>query len=168
MQIFCVVVAPLRVRSHAQDPKGLVSWAAMRKLTRRSTAAVVFASVLSVSAQARADEWYGWQTLTSDAATITLAYGVSKLNGDVAGVVAAVGYVGAPVVIHIAHEELGRAAASGGIRVVLPLGGLITGAVVGGSGHDLLGMVGGGLFGFLAGIIAASAIDAAALAWKTD
>jgi hypothetical protein len=130
------------------------------------------AAGLTFAAPARADEWYGWQTLTSDAATLVVtAVVASTTKGAAPPALAAVaGYVAAPVVIHAVHEEPLNALASGGVRVALPLGGSLAGASLGSRRGDFTGLttVAGAVLGLFAGAIVASVIDAAAIAWERE
>jgi len=113
--------------------------------------------------------WYGWQIILADAATV----GLSLATKD--GHVAAVGYVGAAPLVHLAHLQVGRAGISLALRVVAPLAGAAL-------GYGLLSGVDcrqGSLsspssactawgaataIGAISGILAASVIDAALLA----
>jgi hypothetical protein len=121
---------------------------------------------------AHADEWYGWQTLTSDAATLiaTAAVATAAKSGTPVALTAVVGYVVPPVVIHAAHGEPLNGLASGGLRVALPLGCSLAGASLARDGGDLLGMktILGAFLGLAVGVLAASTIDAAAIAWERD
>jgi hypothetical protein len=124
--------------------------------------------------------WYGWQTLSTDGAAFSLlVLGGSLISNDntESGVVvtdsfvilSAASYVfGAPIV-HAAHQNWGTAAASLGLRVGLPLTGILIGSAADRCGanndSELCGAVGPG-FGALLGISAAIAIDAAALAYE--
>lgn len=118
---------------------------------------------------ATATRWYGWQIILADAATV----GLSLATKD--GHVAAVGYVGAAPLVHLAHLQVGRAGISLALRVVAPLAGAAL-------GYGLLSGVDcrqGSLsspssactawgaataIGAISGILAASVIDAALLA----
>lgn len=142
-------------------------------LPRRAAAIAAvgaFATATLAAEPAHADEWYGWQTLTSDAATLGLIVLAIKTSngGTVPLAVASVGYVGVPIVIHAAHDQPAQAAASAGIRLGLPLVGGITGAILAGGSGDRygIGALAGGMLGLVVGMVTASAIDAAVLARK--
>jgi hypothetical protein len=124
--------------------------------------------------------WYGWQTLTADAASIALA-GLSLASDgrgseQAFGVTAVSAFVlGAPI-IHAAHGNWGRGAGSLGLRVGMPALGLVVGVLVGsalprsntGTPSDvdnaLSNVAYGALVGTLVAAACASAIDAGALA----
>jgi hypothetical protein len=161
--------------------------------SRRSLLLLAFvlpvAAASLVSSSARVDVadkapaetvWYGWQTLTTDAASLALA-GLSLASDGpgserVFGVTAASAFVlGAPIV-HAAHGNLGRGVGSLALRVGMPALGLVVGVLVGsalptsntGTFSDLDNAVSniayGVLVGTLVGAAGASAIDAGALA----
>ena len=97
-------------------------------VTLTATAALVAISVGPPAALAdnRDGAWYGWQTMTVDAAAVgTIALGVKvgstplALSG-VGGLV-----LGAPV-LHAMHGNWGNAGLSLSSRVLLPLAGLFT------------------------------------------
>jgi hypothetical protein len=129
--------------------------------------------------QAGPTSWYGWQTLTSDGSAIALgglAYGADKAGGtSITNVFwtasVATFFVGAPV-IHWTHGHVGRGFGSLGLRVGLPLGAFLAGALIGNaacgdsdSDNSLVGCpVGVGAFAALAGLVAATIVDAAVLA----
>jgi hypothetical protein len=135
--------------------------------------------------QAPQTSWYGWQTLLADAGVIALwaaayavddaKYGSSSKEGYERGtnlLVAsgvAVYFLGGPV-IHWAHGHGRKGLGSLGLRVGLPLGGLIAGALLGsvacGSGDSefIPCPVVVGAMGFLGGAIAAPVVDAAVVA----
>jgi hypothetical protein len=111
--------------------------------------------------------WYGWQTLTADAAAASLFALIVGLDvagksaqGPVAGVGLGVYLLGAPA-IHVAHRRVGAGLASLGIRLVAPA----IGAIVGSSFNSRYSETGDQLvLGLFAGIVVASALDATLLA----
>jgi hypothetical protein len=126
--------------------------------------------------------WYGWKTLTLDAAAAGVALGGlaafdgSEASSAVVGSLALSTYgFGAPVV-HLLHDEPSRAIASLGLRVGLPV--VALGMVVAGSDNECgPGQAEGedaaacqaherklALVGVLS-VVAASAIDATFLTW---
>ena len=131
------------------------------------------------ASQAAPTSWYGWQTLTSDGSAIALgalAYGVDKAGGTAITNVfwtasVATFFLGAPV-IHWKHGHVSKGFGSLGLRIGLPLGAFIAGALIGGVGcgdsdsEDRLVdcRVGVGAFAALAGLVAAPIVDAAVLA----
>jgi hypothetical protein len=118
-------------------------------------------------------EWYGWQTLIVDGAWIAGASASGA--GNQAGLAAAFvvsGYVVAPPIVHFAHGEIGRGFADLGIRVGAPLVlGLVGFAAFSGQsspGNDGIapGAV-GAILGSGLGMLAAVALDASVLAYRT-
>jgi hypothetical protein len=117
--------------------------------------------------------WYGWQTLASDGAALTLIVGGGVLASQVeqGGYVVAMGglvyLVGAPVV-HFTHERAGAGLGSLGMRAGLPL----LGAAIGASAEDCSGEflcgLAGAFIGFFVGSSAAIAIDASLLAYEEE
>lgn len=113
-------------------------------------------------------EWYGWQTILVDAASIAVMIGGVNHGGGAGPVVGLVGYtVGGPIV-HVANGEGGRAGASLAVRVLLPAAGAALGyasyhkstnpnAMDFGPGLDAA------VLGFVGGLVAC-VIDAAAIA----
>lgn len=116
--------------------------------------------------------WYGWQTLLSDSAALTLLFAVGAVDlGDGAGkfVGASLGmYLTGGPVIHATHGNWGRAAGSLGLRVGAPLLGGALGSSLEecSSGEDFCGLAGAVLGGTL-GILTAVTVDSAALARET-
>ena len=116
--------------------------------------------------------WYGWQTLATDGAALGLFYAAaSERSGALAWSGVAVYALGGPAV-HLAHEHLGKAAGSLGLRVGLPVaGGLALGLALhkdctGSSSEGECGIdeTLGALAGAALGAIAAAVIDSAAIA----
>jgi hypothetical protein len=117
--------------------------------------------------------WYGWQTLTSDAASISaVGTGIKFETAPLAYLGVAGYYLGAPIV-HIAHGRVGVAFASLGLRLGLPsLGGAIGFATAGPcTESERRGFFGCAFHGWneaaiggLIGLGAAIAIDSALLA----
>src|SRR6478735_5819164 len=125
--------------------------------------------------------WYGWQTLTSDAASAGLmlgglqaAEGYNLLGGAPLGAKALftaglAGYVAGGPAIHFIHKRPAAAAGSIALRLVLPiLGGLLGNSLAtcppptgdwGNCGSREI------FLGLGAGTLAAVAIDAGALSW---
>jgi hypothetical protein len=112
--------------------------------------------------------WYGWQTLTSDAAALTFAVTAGAVSGSGDGAAEAFAYTSAATyvfggpILHAAHENWGRALGSLGLRLGAP----IVGAILGAGLEDCSGgdSCSGAAVGFVAGLGAAIAIDAAVLA----
>jgi len=131
-----------------------------------SAALVLLLAPSTAHAERRvASEWYGWQTLSFDAAAIT-SLGVAarvRTNDEVYGYLALFLYTFGGPTVHWGHGNVGRGFGSLGVRVGAPivLGAAMCGAA-GGDGWDCLG---GWAFGAFLGVTAASAIDAGALAY---
>lgn len=118
------------------------------------------------SRSAHADDWYGSQTLGSDAASyLLLGIGVPLENPYLGFPGAALWLLGPPA-IHLSHGETGRAGLSLGGRVGLPLvGALFLGHLSYGGGGCTDPLCAeldddGVKVGFVLGMIAASVLDA--------
>ncbi|HRG97644.1 MAG TPA: hypothetical protein PLR99_15420 [Polyangiaceae bacterium] len=128
--------------------------------------------VLVTSSPARADEWYGYQTIGGDVVATTLLLSSAATDNTprkVLFVASASTYLLASPVIHAAHERGGAAIGAVGLRVFAPLTLGLLGLVVG-AGSSKSGNWGaplaGGFIGFGLGVLTAMVIDAAALARK--
>jgi hypothetical protein len=103
---------------------------------------------------------YRWETALADTATIVVGIAASKSNAS--GVFVAGYLLGGPLV-HLANDHAGRAATSLGLRLGLPLLGLLVGAEIGHSQCDADcdndADIALAALGTLTGMIAASAID---------
>jgi hypothetical protein len=160
-----------------------------RTARRATTALLALATVASTAASARADdedtrvaaatpyvprppveedtEWYGWQTLVADGASLivlpTLA-GFSK--SPELGVLAGAGYLLAPPFIHGAHGRWGIFAASLGLRLGMPLALAGLGALVDGDCRGDFCLPVGAAIGFVSGVIGAVVLDASVLSYE--
>jgi hypothetical protein len=126
--------------------------------------------------------WYGWQVLIADA----LAAGVGAIaapenaHGD-AGVIglAAAGYIAGGGVVHLVHGRYLAAGLSLGVRLLLPVVGALVGSGIastschsGDTSPDgypedpCWAPLGGGLVGFVSGMVTASVVDIAAFSWE--
>jgi hypothetical protein len=124
-------------------------------------AILVILFVVVTPRAARADDWYGWQTLSSDlAAHTTFGIGLSRGNRfvTIAGVAL---WVLGPAAIHLTNDEPERAGASLVARIGLPAVGAAVGSVLAGDDEscDGTGCFGRSL-GVLGGIVAATIFDA--------
>jgi hypothetical protein len=131
-----------------------------------ATVAVVLA--LS-SSPARAEEkWYGLQVAAPDVVGWVLVV-VGAQSDNMGAVALGVGGIvlGGPIV-HTAHDNWGRAAASFGLRVGAPIVGASLGAAVGaasgGGGKGALDAIAFAIVGAGVGYVAAAAFDIAYLA----
>jgi hypothetical protein len=114
--------------------------------------------------------WYGWQTLTVDAASVAvIGTGIATRSEPVGWLGAGGIYLGAPIV-HISHGRVGMAFASLGVRLGLPSAGVAIGYASAGAcpeanRQQLFGCVFHGwseaFAGGLIGLGTAMAIDAA-------
>ena len=100
-------------------------------------------------------DWYGWQLLLVDGATLGLSLGAH--NGDLA-----LAWIGTGAAVHAAHGHYGRSVASVGMRVALPVLGVYLGAASaqGCTGEDLCAL-GPAIVGGLIGMGTAEVIDLA-------
>jgi hypothetical protein len=123
----------------------------------------------AVSPPAEVARWYGGDTLTTDGISLALALagGIAEPNGEALFWMAGGGYVlGAPIV-HLVHGNPGRAAASLGLRVALPMAFFGVGTTIEDCrGQDFCG-VRSFVIGVPLGMVAAMALDAAVLARDT-
>lgn len=118
--------------------------------------------------------WYGWQTATSDAASIAVILAGSAMHAPLLSYAGAGGVLfGAPAV-HIANGRAGVGFGSLGLRVVLPVMGAVIGYSAAGScqedprstqllGNCFLHGIGEAALGGLIGVGSAMVIDATAL-----
>jgi hypothetical protein len=116
-------------------------------------------------------DWYGWQTLLADGAALTLALGSAGLDasgrGDAAGALGFLGgltYVVASPVVHFEHDQTGKGLASLGLRLVMPLLGVLVGVGVVSDCHGDACDAGAGIAA-LGIALSPIAIDAALLAY---
>jgi hypothetical protein len=116
--------------------------------------------------------WYGWQIIFTDAAAIASLSAAGKDSGW--GDLAVALYLAGGPAVHFAHGNGTKALGSFGIRVLVPVGGAGVGAAVGaiaGGNNDCGGgfcfppALVGAAVGFGVGLIAASIVDIAALAY---
>lgn len=124
--------------------------------------------------RAKRDEWYGYINLTCDALATTTLYLAAEQSGDRGdklGYLALFTYLAGGPIAHWAHGNVGTGFASLGIRAGLPIvSGYLGCAALGGDGGDgdNYGCLGGIVIGLGLGVIGASVIDSAALAYKRD
>jgi len=110
--------------------------------------------------------------LVSDAASLTLVAAEAASGSDNSGRRGAVtlgglGYVLAPAIIHIVHGRAAMAPASVGIRLFVPVAGLLLGSAAGDCRSPSDGDVfcHGAAPGLLVGLAVASALDAGLFSW---
>jgi hypothetical protein len=108
--------------------------------------------------------WYGAPTLGVDLASLGLAALSNKQDSKVLAYTSIAGFALGGPINHAAHGNWGRAAGSLALRVSLPVLAGVGGALVPGACDDR-SCVGLGV-GIVVGILAASAVDAAALSWE--
>ena len=102
--------------------------------------------------------YYGWQVLLCDVSSVIALFGERTTALGMGG------YLLAGPLVHASHGNTGRAWASAGLRLGLPvLGGVIGGASEGSS--DPLGVAYGMVVGGMVGAVGAMIIDSAALGW---
>ncbi len=131
--------------------------------------------VLVTSRPARADEWYGYQTIGADVVTTSLLVSAAVTDDSASKVLfvaSASTYLVASPVIHAAHDRGGAAIGAVGLRVFAPLSLGLLGVLVGGAGSGSRSNWGaplvGGVIGLGLGVLTAMVIDAAALARKAS
>jgi hypothetical protein len=121
--------------------------------------------------------WYGWQIIATDGVVLlsaSLAASGSSWEGW--GDLAAILYLSGGPLVHFAHGDVGMGFGSLGLRVVAPLGGVLMGALVGGTKRNDNGCymqcpspaVTDAVVGFALGMLAASIIDVAVLAYDAQ
>lgn len=136
-------------------------------------------AVVSAEAPRGATTWYGWQTLTVDAASLlvtTIGFATRGQN-ELSPVLVATGLVGTVVggpAVHWAHGRVGTGFMSLGVRVGAPVGAALSGAAAGAvvgfalTGGNALAAYAfgglGGLGGLVLGSAAAVAVDASVFA----
>ncbi len=114
--------------------------------------------------------WYGWQTLITDGAALTLALlADSPRSSDLSsavGLLALGAYgLGAPIV-HAVHHNPGKGLASFGLRLGMPIAGAFAGASAASGCNGFLCEVDGAAIGMLIGLAGAVTIDATVLAYE--
>jgi hypothetical protein len=152
---------------------------------RADDGARVPGNVAPVAAPASSEErsvWYGAEIIVIDLASLALPIVSTRLDDETAAtIVAGVGFagyvVGGPIVHAVNGADLGTVAWSGGLRLALPLAGSFLGQTftrateakcrISPSGFcDVMGEL--PTLGLALGVLAASIIDVAVLAWKDD
>jgi hypothetical protein len=114
--------------------------------------------------------WYGWQILAVDGGSLALILaGAGSQSTQFITDLGLLGYVAGGPTVHWAHGNVGKGFGSLGLRLGLPLGGLLLGvAMAGGScgtGNSCDNAILDIVLGFGIGFIAAPIIDVAALAY---
>jgi hypothetical protein len=137
-------------------------------LLRSLALAAVLLALSSSPARAGSGDgaWYGYQVLATDALSWTLIVGGAKANVIEVSALGVGGlFFGGPIV-HVGHGSYGRAGASFGLRVGLPLLGLGIGAAADRDSHSFIPA--GPIIGVFLGSIAASIVDIAVIAREAD
>jgi hypothetical protein len=115
------------------------------------------------------EHWYGGQTLAADGAALALVVAGIGLQSGGLTLFGATAYLGGGPIVHWAHGHVGMGFADLGIRAGLPFAGLFVGAMAGAvifRNDGVYGSLLAGAVGFLGGIVGASVIDSAALAYE--
>lgn len=108
-------------------------------------------------------EWYGYQIMVLDCLSVSaLAPAAFGGIGPIGAAAVATYFLGSPIV-HAAHQQPGRAFASLGLRVGVPLGVAVVAKKA--SPEDEIGLR-SLFFGLFVGVPIAMTIDSAALAWE--
>lgn len=134
------------------------------------------------SAPPQRREWYGWQTVLVDVASLGLGATLTGLRGsgssgrdvgNIAGVLTVTTFALGGPVVHAAHAQWEKAGASLGLRLGAPIAGALGGFLVGAAScpHDQRDVpcaaIGAG-FGLFAGAATAIIVDAAVIAYKPE
>ncbi len=147
--------AALGMLSIARSTRGGAS-TTQKMWTATALLITICAAPSVVAADNRNGDWYGWQTITADAASVgTIALGINRRFTPLAIAGAGGLILGAPI-LHAAHGNWGNAGLSLGSRVLFPLGGMLLGGVLSGGGSVTDGLAktwGGGLLGFGAALV---------------
>jgi hypothetical protein len=110
-------------------------------------------------------DWYGWQTLASDVASLGV---VLSLRDPTATKIGVMSYLAVPPVIHVANHNYAQGLESLGLRVLAPAAGAALGLLVGSAvcrgDRDCLALP--LATGFGVGIASAAVLDATVLAVK--
>jgi hypothetical protein len=119
--------------------------------------------------------WYGWQTLITDGISLSALVVGGAIEGQESGGpgggttsllwLGFLGYEAAPAVVHAAHRNPGRAFASMGIRLGMPLAGAFLGASLASNCNRNLCEAGGAGVGVMLGMAGAIVIDAAVFSY---
>lgn len=117
-------------------------------------------------------EWYGWQTLTVDGASVLLVAGAVAANTPLLIYPGLLGFVAGAPIVHAAHGRPWMAVGDGVLRLIaVPLGALIGAAAVSshcGDGFAFgLCVVSGGFAGAGVGASIPIALDASVFAYRT-
>jgi hypothetical protein len=127
--------------------------------------AVVAALLASSAASAHADEWYGWQIMLADAASIGVMFAGANAggqSGDTLMALGATGFILGGPTVHVAHADYLAAGADVGLRAGLTFGGAYIGARLEPDGGEFAGFVGAAT-GVALGGLGAMVIDYALL-----
>jgi hypothetical protein len=111
--------------------------------------------------------WYGWQTLLADGTSASVVAAGGAGNSTAVVLAGAASYVLAAPIVHGAHGKGWQAVLSLGLRVGLPVAGFQIGAASAScpNGEFFCGLEEGAIGG-LVGVLGASVIDAALLAYE--
>ena len=147
----------------------------MRSFARRIVVASTLTFVASLTPSARAEDWYGGQTLAFDGAALGLLVAGIATKGVPRKVFLGLSlgtYLVASPVIHGVHERGGAAVGAVGLRLGAPLTLGVLGLGIGaaqGEGFEGVGIaLVAGIAGLALGVLAAAGIDAAVLARASD
>ncbi len=115
-------------------------------------------------------EWYGWQILVTDVATVaTTAVLLSVEHNESYGQYHFMGgYLSGGPIVHLTHRNYGQAVGSLAMRAALPVIGAYVGCAAYGQSGEMFGCLPGMAMGVLLGMVSATAADAAALSWADE
>lgn len=143
----------------------------MMKRTLLFTLALAVLPLATARAEEEPRRWYGWQTLLVDAAAVGVMFAAGQAESDPLMWIAFGAYAFGSPVLHVSHDNGGRAVTSGVLRVGLPLTfGLLADAACdeddqAGDFFGCLGEVGGAIAG---GALLAMLVDYAVLAYEPE
>jgi hypothetical protein len=120
-------------------------------------------------------QWYGWQTLLVDAASLALLVAGAESRSSAVLGVSGLTYALGPSVVHVAHGQGAKGIADVLLRVGVPVAFAAAGGLIGAATaspnrnteeEEVLPWLGGAAVGLAIGLVTAVSIDAALLAWE--
>src|SRR3954466_148532 len=111
--------------------------------------------------------WYGWQIIVTEAASVVAVPVAAGIDSPGLAIVGISGAILSPAIVHMAHGNPGRGAASVGIHLGMGLAGLLLGTVIVPDNHndDVMNLAGPALGLFVSQVVATT-IDVASFAYE--
>ncbi|MFL5371010.1 MAG: hypothetical protein ACJ78Z_12515 [Myxococcales bacterium] len=111
--------------------------------------------------------WYCWQIIVTEAASVVAVPVAAGIDSPGLAIVGLSGAILSPAIVHMAHGNPGRGAASVGIHLGMGLAGLLLGAVIVPDNHndDVMNLAGPALGLFVSQVVATT-IDVASFAYE--